>query len=138
MNARLLLAAVAGGIVSFFLGWLIFGVLSANFYTAHTNHFVGLDKMQPDLIALVAANLVYAFTFAYVFDQWAKISSWMEGAKAGAWLAFLWVLSFDLFMYAFMNLLHKKAFAMDVVLNVVLGAVIGAVVAFVLGYKKAA
>ena len=138
MNARLIVASVVGAIVSFLLGWLIFGILAANFYTANMNHFAGLDKMPPDLIALFAANFFFAFMMAYIFDQWAKITTWMEGAKAGAWLSFLWILSFDLFMWAFMNVLGKKVLAVDVLLNAVLGAIIGAVIAFVLGYKKAA
>lgn len=136
MNAKLVIATIAGTIVSFLFGWLVFGMLLQGFYASNSLHYAGLDKMPPDMICLVAANFVYALLLAVISDSWAKAYTWMDGAKVGAIVTVLMVLSFDLFMYAFMNMMGKKLVGVDVVLNLVLGAIVGAVIGICLGYKR--
>ncbi|HTK39082.1 MAG TPA: hypothetical protein VL325_11365 [Pyrinomonadaceae bacterium] len=105
MLIRVLAAALAGTLVFFFLGYVIYGVLLDPVLKNYMNHFPGLMKEpMPDMILLFAWNFVMSFLFAFVFDRWAGIRSFMGGLQAGAILMFLIALMTDLSSLAFMNL----------------------------------
>jgi hypothetical protein len=48
MNARVLIAAFAGAIAYFLLGWLVYGILTPDFYATHslTQYYNGLEKIM--------------------------------------------------------------------------------------------
>ncbi len=136
MNTKVLLATLAAGIVAFFFGWLVFGILLADFYAAHTTLYDGLMKTPPNFILIFVSNLCMAFLFAYIFHRWAGIKTAGEGAQAGFIIGALMALTFDLFMFATMNIFTPTIIAVDVIGNGVFGAVMGAVVGLVLGSGK--
>lgn len=138
MNARVLIAAVAGAIAYFLLGWLVYGILTPDFYAAHslTQYYIGLEKMPPNFLGIFVAGFAYTLLMAIIFGNWANINTVKNGAIAGTTLSLLFTLSVDLGMWATMNLYGRWIVVVDVLVNAVMGAVIGAVVALVLGYKK--
>lgn len=140
MITRILAATVVGGIVMFVLGWLIFGLLFAEYMKAHTVNYIGLMKDPPDMIPLVFANLFWAWLFAFIFDFWANIRTFATGLKAGALIMFPLILGIDLQFAAFMNLYQGIApLIVDVVSATVMGAIVGGVIGWTLGMvgKKA-
>ena len=74
MNTKLILATLAGGILYFLLGWLIYGVLLMDFSMANTTQYAGLMKDMPDLLVLFLGNLSFALLMAWIFQKWANIS----------------------------------------------------------------
>ena len=104
----------------------------------HSNMIVYAGLMKepmPDFVYLVIANLVSAFMFAFVFDQWAGIKTFVGGLKGGAILMFFIAVTLDLQFLAFMNL-WKGGFVpivVDVIAATVLGAIVGGVIGQVLG-----
>ena len=48
MTTKAIIAAIAGGIVAFLLGWLVFGILLDGFYTAHSTQYAGLIQKSPE------------------------------------------------------------------------------------------
>ena len=138
MNARVLVAALAGAVVSFLLGWLFYGFLLPDFYAAHSLHYQWLEKMPPNFIGIFVSGFSYTLLIAIIFSQWANISTLKNGAIAGATISLLVALSVDLGMWSTMNLYGRQVVIADVLVNAVMGTVIGAVIAWVLGYKKAA
>lgn len=135
MNIRILVATLAGAIVFFFGGWLIFGLLLANYMKANTVQYAGLMKEpMPDMIPLALANLALAWLFAFVFDYWAGIRTFVSGLKGGALITLPVVLWIDLQFLAFMNLYTGIApLVIDVIAATVLGAIAGGVIGLVLG-----
>lgn len=138
MNARVLIAALAGAVASFLLGWLFYGFLLPDFYAAHSLHYAGLEKMPPNLIGIFVAGFAYTLLMAIIFSNWAAITTLKNGALAGSAISLLIALSVDLGMWSTMNLYGRQVVITDVLVNTVMGAVIGAVIAWVLGYKKTA
>ena len=136
MNVRVILASIAGAIVSFLLGWLVYGMLLSGFYEANTNHFDGLMISPPNLIGIFLSGWVYSLLLAFIFSKWANISSFVPGLIAAACISFLVMLSFDLSFWAMMNLFGKKLLIVDVLVGTAFYAFIGGVVALVLGFKK--
>jgi hypothetical protein len=136
MNSKVLLATLAGGIAAFLFGWLVFGLLLADFYAANLTVYEGLMKNPPDLLMIFISNLVLAFLLAYIFNRWAGIKSAGEGAQAGFIIVGLIALGIDVFQFATMNLVSPMLIAVDTIGNAVYGAFIGSIVGLVLGTGK--
>lgn len=139
MIVRILAASLAGAVVFFLLGWLLYGMALADFMKENTVQYPNLLIEPPNMIPLFLANFVWAFLLAFIFDYWANIRTFLTGAKGGAIVVFLIVLGVDLQFYAFMNL--YKGFTpliVDVITATVMGAIGGGVIGLVLGklYKE--
>ncbi len=136
MLVRILAATVAGGIAIFVLGFVIYGLVLDPYMKANMVQYAGLIKDPPGWVALVSANLANALLFAFVFDYWAGIRTFVGGLKGGAIIMFLIALTLDLQFLAFMNLWKGDAvlpIIADLVGATVLGALAGGVIGLVLG-----
>lgn len=136
MSKRALLAALAGAVTSFLAGWVIYGFLLMDYYTANTIVYEGLMKDPPALWGIFVSGFCSSLLFSLIFDKWANIRSFAAGAVAGAWIGFLIMLGFDLSFYSFFNLYHPSLLVVDVLLGTAFNAFIGGVIGFVLGTGK--
>jgi hypothetical protein len=136
MLIRVLAATAAGGIIFFGLGYVIFGVLLDPYFKANMIEYPGLMKgPMPDMLPLIAWNLSTAFLFAFIFDKWAGIRTFVGGLKGGAIIMFFMALGTDLQYLAFMNV-WKGGFVppvVDILAATILGAIAGGVIGAVLG-----
>jgi hypothetical protein len=136
MSTKAILAGIAGGIFAFFLGWLIFGVLLMDYYTANTTHYEGLMKEMPNIVLLLVSNLVWGFWLSFIFERWAKITTIGNGIVGGIIIGLPVALAFDLWALAGMNLFNGTIVIVDVLANTLLFALMGGLIGFILGYKK--
>jgi hypothetical protein len=138
MNTKLILSTLAGTVVAYLLGWLIYGVLLASFMTNNTVHYDGLMKAMDGsfMFLILLSNLVMVFLVAFIFQRWAKFEKLLQGLTAGMLLGFLFALSYDLYFIASMNLINVSSMIVDIIANTVVVGITGAVVAWVLGYKS--
>ena len=136
MNTKLLLATLAGGILFFLLGWVVFGMLLMNFYEANTTVYEGLNKEMPDLLLLFLGNLSMAFLLSWIFQKWANINTMVDGLSGGLLFGFLYALSIDLMFYSMMNLFTPILLFVDVIVNTLMLGVIGACIGLILGMGK--
>lgn len=133
MNIRVLAAAVAGAIMMFFLGWLIFGVILMSYFQANTVQYAG-QKMPPDFRLLIPAQLALGWLFAFVFDYWAGIRTFLSGLKGGVLLYFPIAVAIVLQREAFMEHFHGVVpMVVEILAAAVWAAVAGGVVGLVLG-----
>lgn len=134
---RILVAGVVGGIVYFFLGWIIYGMLLMDFMSSH-GQGASYMRADGDMVwwALLLGNICGGLLLAMIFGRWGSISTWQTGAAAGAVIGLLMGASFDLTMYGTSTLMDMTGTVVDILVYGVMGAVGGAVVAWVLGYKK--
>src|SRR6185295_15888577 len=97
MLLRLIAATVAGAIVFYAVGFLLFGILLNPILKNYMNQFPGLMKApMPDMLFLPLWNLTMAFLFAIVFEKWAGIRTFVGGLKGGFLLMLLIALIIDL------------------------------------------
>lgn len=138
MNTRVLIAAFVGAIISFLLGWLIYGFLVTDFYSTHSlmKYYAGLEKVHPDLLGIFLSCFAYTLLLAVIFGNMANITTAKNGALAGIAISLLMALSFNLSMWSMMNLIGKSIVLLDSLINAATGGIIGAVIAWILGYKK--
>lgn len=136
MNLKSLLAVLAAAVTGFLLGWLMWGLLLADFFEANMTVYDGLMNTEPPMWGYMVGNLAWGTLFVYLFHL-AKIRSFGKGYVAGMIVSFLVTLSFDLFIYTGMNLWTFQAMAADVLINaLVVGGLMGGVAALVLGSGK--
>ena len=139
MLTRLLAATVAGGIAFFIVGFLIYGLVldPLVFRPALTPEGKAIMVDPPVWVPLILSNFVSAFLYAYIFDQWAGIRTFVGGMRGGAIIMFLFALGMNLSFAAFMKFYTSVTpMIADVVGAVVMGAIVGGVIGMVLGMMK--
>ena len=139
MTKKLILATLAGAVVQFLLGWLIYGLILANFMSANSIHYEGLLKDMSTwrfMVLVFLSGLAMAFLIAYIFQRWGKIETLMKGLSCGMIIGFFVALSFDLNSYAMMHLVTKWVMVVDVIASTIMMGINGAVIAWILGYKS--
>lgn len=135
MNTRTLLAALAGGVTAFLLGWLLFGMLLMGYYEGHMIHYEGLMKPMEEmnLGLMFGSNLLFATAIAWI-SQRAGVNTLMGGLITGATVGLLFFASVDLGFMAMMNYFADHTVVLvDVLANTAWAAGIGAVVGLMLG-----
>lgn len=135
MITRIVLATLAGGIVMFVMGFLIYGILLDAFVKANmTAEAAKLLQDPPNLALLFASNLVFAWVLAFIFERWASIKTFVTGMIGGAIITASIALAIDLQLAATMNMMSGFLLILVDTLAVgVLGAVSGGVIGVVLG-----
>ena len=130
-------ATLAGFVVFFILGFLFYGVLLVDFFNANAGSASGVMRADTEMVwwALVLGNLFQAYLLVYVFGNWAQISSFGGGFKAGAIIGLIFGYGFDLTMYGTSNIMNLTGTLVDpLVLGVMMGAT-GGVIGMILGKK---
>ena len=129
MNTKkFLFSSLAGTIVYFLLGWVVYGLIFKDIYPQKEEYAHGM-------LFVFLGCLFFATFMAYVFAKWAGISLWTTGAKAGAVIGFFYAITMNFFMYSGMEM-NNMNMGLDIVLGIVMGAITGAVIAFVNGKMK--
>ncbi len=131
------MATLAGFVVYFMLGFILYGVLLMDFYSSHTGTATGVMRIDADMQwwALIAGNVVQAYLLVYIFGNWANITTFGGGLKAGAIIGFIMSLGISLNMYGTTNISDLTSTLVDpVVMSVMLG-ITGGVIGWVLGRK---
>ncbi|GMQ82492.1 MAG: hypothetical protein BMS9Abin05_1946 [Rhodothermia bacterium] len=126
MNSKTLIAAVLGGITLFVLGWLIYGLLLADYFANSAS------RANPLFLYIGLGELVFGYLIAWVFTQ-SGTETVADGAKIGATLGFVLALGFGLLMYGTHDLVELSTNLVDALVAAVRYGVAGAVVGWYLG-----
>ena len=132
---KLAIGGIVAGILFFFLGWLIYGILLMDFMKANPGVVGGYDKAAPDMLWLVIGNMLSGFLMAYIFVR-ANVNTLANGLITAAVVGLLMSASYDCMNYGLTNLLSKKMMIADVLAAVVLSGIVGAVTGLVMGKIK--
>lgn len=134
MVVRFLVSAVAGGIVFFVLGFLIYGLALQPWIMANTAQYPGLMIDPPNFIALAISNIVWAGLIAFIADNWANARDFASGMKVGGIVMFFAAMAINLGYTAFWNMfLSILVPVVDVAALTFMGVVTGGVIGFILG-----
>lgn len=123
-------SGIVGAIVNFLLGWLFYGML-------FMDSFDQPEEGTNTMLLIFLACLVFSVFIAYIYDQWANISTAATGAKAGAIIGFFLGLNYNIWSMI-MGDRTMQTFILDVALSIVMTAITGAVIAMVIGKLKKA
>ncbi|MBL7999133.1 MAG: hypothetical protein JNL32_10900 [Candidatus Kapabacteria bacterium] len=136
MNTRTLVAALAGAVTSFLLGWAVYGMLLMPMMMPHWNTIAGLMRPEAEyqMHWMFISTLCWTWMVAMVFDKWAGIKDIKGGVIGGILLMLPISISTNLSLHSMMFMYNNIGMIvlMDAVGMSVLAGGAGAVIAFVL------
>ena len=121
MNTKMLIAAVAGGLVLFVTGGLVYVLLLADFFT------VEVSRESANLFYIVPGELVFGCLLAWVLSC-CGASTVLDGAKYGALIGCLIALGYGLLLYGSTTIADLTYHLADAVVWAVRFACAGAVI----------
>jgi hypothetical protein len=144
MNTKVIIGGVLGAIVMFLFGYLIYGLLLGTLFP----EMFGMEddgKMEAmSLVWIFIGQLGTGLLLAYIFGQWANISTAMGGLMAALTIGLLMAISFDSFMMAFPDAFVEgrqmtiPSAAIDVIATTLVTMVGGAAIGWYYGRGKEA
>lgn len=135
---KILVSGLIGGVVFFLLGWVVYGMLLMGFMEKNMSAAAAdIMRADSDMVwwALILGNIAFGMLLAVIFGRWAGINTASTGAMAGAVIAFLMALSFDMTMYGTADMMSITGAIVDIIVYTGMGAAVGAAVAWWLGRK---
>jgi hypothetical protein len=136
MNAKkFFIGTLVGGIAFFFLGYLIYGLALASFFSKHSTAVAGAMRGMADIIwwSLVLGNLAMAALVTYVLLKAGKATSFGNAAGTAAAVGFFVAMSMDFVRYATENSFDLTSMVVDVIVSIVMYAIAGGIIGAVLG-----
>lgn len=132
-----LLATLVGFIVLFILGWLIYGLLLMDFYANNAGTTGGVMRPDDEMVwwALILGNLFQTYLLVYIFGNWANITTFSAGLKAGAIIGLIMGLAVNLSMYGTSNIMNLTATLVDPIVSAVIMGITGGIIGVMLGRK---
>ncbi len=133
---KILRGTVFGGIAYFLLGWLVWGILLMDFFSANMNQCANRTDGQMVWWAIILSNLVFALLLTLIL-HWARAKTIVDGLKFGALFGLLYG-SGIAFSYWSMSTMYLNAGAMvvDIMVSTVVMAIVGLVIVLTWGKEK--
>ena len=135
MNTKkFLLGGLAGGIIYFFLGYLFYGNLLADFFHNNAGTATGVERTMDQFQwwSLILGNIFYGCLLSYIFIR-SGVSSAGSGFLTGAAVGLLVSAAFDFTSHGVSNLMSTKGVIGDIGTFTVMSAITGAIVGWVCG-----
>ena len=134
MVLRIVLSALAGGIVIFIMAGFAFGFLFADYFAGSLpSEFAGINRETPNFVLIIISDFLYSGMLAYVFAVLARIRTFRRGAVTGMIIGFAVSLHLDLISAATTHLTTPPSIAANVAISTLMSGMGGGVVATVLG-----
>lgn len=136
MNMQILKGTLFGGIAYFFLGWIIWGILLADFSAANYNQCMNRPEMEMIWWAMILSCFVYA-QFLTLFMKGMGVEKWLEGLKIGAFFGCLFAVTIDLSFYSMTTMyVSFSGILVDVIAASVSAAITGTIITLLWGKPK--
>jgi hypothetical protein len=126
MNSKTLGGAVVGGIALFLMGYIIYGLLMADYFAT------SISSEAPNFPFLIIGELLFGYILTWAFTQ-NGTSSVSDGAKNGAMVGLFLGLAIGMVMLGTTTLSDLTHYLADAVVWAVRYAVAGAAVGWWLG-----
>jgi hypothetical protein len=132
-----IVATLAGFVVFFLMGWLLYGMLLMNFFMENAGSATGVYRADSEMVywALIVGNLLQSYLLVYIFGKWANITTFGGGLKTGITIGLILGYGYDLTMYGTSNISNLTATLVDPLIVATMMGVSGGVIGVVLGRK---
>lgn len=132
----MLVAGLLGGVGFFLLGWLLYGILLMDTMASYSNSACMRSDDDMSIPLLLVGNLIQGFLIAYIYSQWASISTFATGLQRGALIGFLLSMALNCIWYATSTVMTEfTGVIIDVAVSTVIWGLVGGIVGWWLGRK---
>lgn len=135
MATKIILSTLGGAVTAFLAGWLIMGILLAHMMDEMMEKAAGCMSAEPGMLFIAVANIVLMLLLSILFTRM-NTRTFKAGLLNGAWITFLMIIWFDIWLFASFNFMTPKSMVVDVIGNTVIGSLGGGVVGWILGKVK--
>jgi hypothetical protein len=133
---KILKGTLVGGIAYFLLGWLVYGILLMDFYSANMNSCANKPDGEMTWWAMIVSNFVFALLLTLIL-KWSGAKGIADGLKTGALFGFLWSTAINLSFWSMSTMYNNfGALVVDIVVSTVVFAVIGLLIVLLWGKDK--
>ncbi len=132
MNTKTLISGIVAGIVAFFVGYLIYGVVMADYFMSIMPSYPGLVKNPGEIWAIGVGNLIWGILLAWMLNS-AGVVTAARGATYAALAFFLYSLGSGFIVFGQMNMYPIQGIFAEAICTAIMVAVAGAVAGWMLG-----
>ena len=127
-----LLATFVGGIFHFIGGYLVWGILTSDFFAQHTGSATDVMKDPMDMVFIAIGSLLQAFFISTIYGKWSRGTHSAKGgfefgALIGAFVGF----GIGLLNYGVMNISDLTGHLADAVISIIFFGLMGVIIAVV-------
>lgn len=131
-----MLATLVISVIAFLAGWLIFGIVFADYYTSATMDVAKpIVKLQPVMWAIAIANIAWCALLASVI-QGTGDTTFVKGFFTGLRISFLVMLIFNLSVFGFWDIYPLHFLVTDIAVSTLFWGVMGGIAGAILGSAK--
>lgn len=136
MIMKILRGTIFGGILYFFLGWLVYGIILMDFYSANTNQCANRPEGEMIWWAMILSALIVALLLTLILN-WAKAKVVVDGLKTGAIFGLLYTAAMDLSMWSMTTMYSSIGLLLiEIVVNTIVYALVGMIIVLTWGKEK--
>jgi len=132
---KLIISTVVVGIVLFLLGWVIYGMLFADFFKEYFGH---MQRSETDMKiwAFALANFGQAFMMYLIYSKgYQGGSPVMEGIKFGILIGLFWTIPYVLFTWGGMTVKYQGV-VVDGIIGFIMTLIAAVITAIIHGKKE--
>lgn len=135
MALKILRGTIFGGIAYFLLGWLVYGILLMDFFSANINQCANKPEGEMVWWAMIVSNLAMALLLTLILN-WKKAAGIVDGLVTGAVFGALFTTMIDLSFWSMTTMYGSfSTILAEIVVSAALYAVIGMVIVLTWGRK---
>lgn len=136
MNAmKFATTTAAGFLVLFLLGFVLYGILLADFFAAQVGSATGVMRDPPMIPAIAVGNVLQAALMTAIFGVWGRTVGAGPGFARGAVFGVLLAGGFGFIMFGTTNMSTLTAVVVDIVVSALVYGAAGAAIGIVLARR---
>lgn len=135
MNKKVILSALGGGLTLFIVGGILFEFLLKDVMSDMVKAMGSVYNQNPNFATIALAQLILSLILA-IFIYKSNVTTFMGGLTTGAWMTFLILFWFDLWMLTTFNFMTVSMALFDTISNTAIGAVASGVIGWIQGKIK--
>jgi len=136
MNMKILRGTLFGGIVYFLIGWLVYGILLMDFFSANMNQCAARPAADMLWWAIIVSNFSAALLLTLIL-KWSGAKGILDGLRTGALFGFLFALTIDLSSWSMTTMYSKfGVLVADVAVSTVVLGILGMAIVLLWGKEK--
>ena len=133
---KILRGTLFGGIVYFLIGWLVYGILLMDFFSANMNQCAARPAGDMIWWAIIVSNFSAALLLTLIL-KWSGAKGILDGLKTGALFGFLFALTIDLSSWSMTTMYSKfGVLVADVAVSTVVLGILGMAIVLLWGKEK--